>query len=355
MVRLGIVRGVSYGLFGPTHTFLPQVRALGAGLARVYVYWSQVQPRPGEWVWGVVDAVLDQCHDGDELWVTVCSSSPWATRTATDFLPPSPALDDGAYATFVDALVRRCAGRVRYWQCDNEPSNAGLLWAGSAAEYVHQLRLFAGAVRGADPGAEVVLGGLGHDVLSAPAGAPPWEFFDEVVRDGRDHFDVCDVHLYDDPYRIPDHLTAVRTLLRAHGADRPVVVGEYSGPTLFEFPGATAALEAAMAAAFTGDAPGMSTAELAAQVAAETPDRRAVRSLYARSGELPRELRMFLHDAPEDLVAVRGRAGCRQLVQRAVLAAAADVRTVVCWNLARRSAAGPTPSTSWTCCSAPAP
>jgi hypothetical protein len=30
-------------------------------------------------------------------------------------------------------------GRVDYWQCSNEPSNTGMLWAGTASDYVGQL------------------------------------------------------------------------------------------------------------------------------------------------------------------------------------------------------------------------
>jgi hypothetical protein len=158
-VRLGIVRSISYGLFGKPDQFVPQLRELGAGLVRVYFYWSQVEPEPGRYSFDAVDAFLDQLDGSEEVWVTVCSSSPWATRQATEFLPPSPAKDPEAYRRFVDRLVRHCAGRVRYWQCDNEPSNVGLLWAGTAPEYVAQLREFHQAVKAADPDAAVVLGG----------------------------------------------------------------------------------------------------------------------------------------------------------------------------------------------------
>lgn len=37
-IRLGVVRGISYGLFGPPGEFGPQARALGAGLVRAYLF-----------------------------------------------------------------------------------------------------------------------------------------------------------------------------------------------------------------------------------------------------------------------------------------------------------------------------
>src|SRR5262245_19894002 len=106
-VRLGVVRGISYGLFGRPDEFVPQARSLGAGLVRAYVFWSQVDPAPGEYDWEAVDALLGQFEGVEdvELWVTVCSSSPWATRQPTDFLPPSPAKDQRAYGAFVERLV----------------------------------------------------------------------------------------------------------------------------------------------------------------------------------------------------------------------------------------------------------
>jgi hypothetical protein len=51
-----------------------------------------------------------------------------------------PAKDLDAYERFVRQLVQNCAGRVHYWQCDNEPSDVGLTWAGTADSYLAELR-----------------------------------------------------------------------------------------------------------------------------------------------------------------------------------------------------------------------
>jgi hypothetical protein len=123
--RLGIVRSISYGLFGKPDQFVPQLRELGATLVRVYFFWSQVEPEPGRFSFDAVDAFLEQLDGSEEVWVTVCSSSRWATEQATDFLPPSPAKDPDAYHRFVRRLVDHCGGRVHYWQCDNEPPTSG--------------------------------------------------------------------------------------------------------------------------------------------------------------------------------------------------------------------------------------
>ncbi len=334
-ICLGIARGISYGMFGAPEPIVAPIRELGARLARVYVYWSQVEPRPGRFDWSIADALLGQLSGEEEVWVTVCASSPWGTRTATDFLPPSPATDAEAYHRFVRALVAHCRGRVRYWQCDNEPSNVGLLWAGTAAEYAAQLGTFHRAVREADPRAAVVLGGCGYDALSSPPDGPSRAFFDEVLSSAGGCFDLFDIHLYDSPELIAGHIAMVRAMMRAHGCERPVVVGEYNGPTLFELPELDEVLQDTMAAAFAeaGEA-GFSTIELAASAVAETPERRAMKLLYERMDALPPGLQMFMAGCPPELDALRDRINCRQIVSRNLFALAQGVSRTVCWDLA---------------------
>ena len=89
-IRVGVVRGISYGLFGEPEEFVPQARALGAGLIRAYLYWGQLEPEPGSYRWDAVDALLGQLTGDEEVWITLCSASPWGTRVPTDFQPPSP-------------------------------------------------------------------------------------------------------------------------------------------------------------------------------------------------------------------------------------------------------------------------
>ena len=129
-IRLGVVRGISYGLFGPPGEFVPQARALGAGLIRAYLFWSQIEPEPGQFRWDTVDALLGQLGGDEELWITLCSSSPWGTRQPTDFLPPSPARDQRAYAGFVRQLVRHCADRAGADRAGADRPGAGWVEAG---------------------------------------------------------------------------------------------------------------------------------------------------------------------------------------------------------------------------------
>lgn len=330
-IKLGIVRGISYGVFGAPGEFMPELRSLGAGVARVYLTWSQVEPEPGRYDWTAVDALLAQIRPDDEIWITVVSASRWATVAVSDFLPASPAIEMTAYSLFVASLVAHCAGKVTYWQCNNEPSNRGL-WNGDAEAYAVHANAFAAAVRSADPKATIVLGGCGFDVLSAAADSEPRSFFHTVLERAVDAFDLFAVHLYDDPARIPGHIEDVRRMMRAHGGEKPVVVGEYGGPTLLGFPELEPVMQQVMMEAFGGGGPSMDSAELAAQ--AETPDRKAMRALYARMASLPPELQMFMQGCPPELAAKRDRIACREIVTRNLLALSTGVTRTMCWNLA---------------------
>jgi Beta-galactosidase len=180
-IRLGIVGGISYGLFGKPDTFMPQLRELGATL-RIYISWSQVEPEPGNYTFEMVDAFLDKLDGSEEVWVTLCSSSMWATQQATNFIAPSPAKDRDAYYEFVYRLARHCDGRVRFWQCDNEPNNVGLTWLGTAQGYVAQLKVMHRAVNDADPAAAAVLGGATYGLPASAPDSPERQFYDVLLR-----------------------------------------------------------------------------------------------------------------------------------------------------------------------------
>lgn len=333
-IRLGIVRGISYGLFGKPDAFVAQARDLGAGLVRVYFYWSQIEPEPGRFVWDAVDAFLEQLDGSEEVWITVCSSSPWATRQATQFLPPSPARDQDAYYQFVHQLVTHCGGRVHYWQCENEPSNTPLLWAGTAAEYVDHLHVLYRAVKDADPHAAVVLGGAPYGLPASDEQSEERRFFQHLLREGRDFFDLFDIHLYGDVTRIPADIEAVRQMMRALGYEKPVVAGECNGPGPYLYPDAMAALQEVMAAVFADPSAASSSERVKALATQQNPERTAMAALYDRMLSLPPSLQMFMDGCPPELEDKRHRINCRELVIRNLLALGAGVRRIACWNLA---------------------
>jgi hypothetical protein len=91
-------------------------------------------------------------------------------------------------------------------------------------------------------------------------------------------------------------------------------------------------MQQVMMEAFSGGGPSLDSAELATQ--AETPDRKAMRALYAKMTSLPPELQMFMQDCPPELAAKRDRIASREMVTRNLLAMGEGVTRTMYWNLA---------------------
>jgi len=315
---LGICWGMVYGRpFSTAEVFLPQVRKLNAGFTRVILFWSQLEPAKGEYHWEVLDSYLDQLQSPDEGMLTIYSASPWATRNSTWVFPPSPARDPEDYSRFIRALVLHAKGRVRYFQNDSEPNNP-MFWSGSKEEFVGQLRLFAKAVRGADANAKVVLGG--SDGLFDPTGTHPLpgqqqvlDYFDYVLAEAAEDFDVFDLHLYADPYTIPARVEFMRNRMAARGYAKPIIAAEYNGPSFFEFPVNRKYFRL--------------MAEMGVKESAD------VRELYAAPQALAPETQMFLQGAPAALEERLQRLQARDLVIRNILAFSAGVQKMAFWDI----------------------
>lgn len=340
-IRLGVVRGLQYGLVAKPDTFAPQARDLGAGLLRMFFYWSQLEPEPGRYDWTSVDAVLDQVDDDTELWFTLSSASMWGSTRSTDFLPGSPPTDPAAYEAMLRALVTHCAGRVRYWQCENEPT-IPLFWGGTATEYLDLLTLFHRAIKGADPGADVVLGGCPPGVFPAPE-TPDGErdFVVRLIAEGA--YDVFDIHLYGDPYRIPAIIDDIRAVMRAHGPEKPILVGEYNGPLLLEYPEVMEHLADVLNSGAMTPWHTLTTEDFRKGGLSPAPAREAMKRLYARMSELPPTLQMFMTGCPPELEDRRHRINARDLVVRNLLALSCGLRRTVCWQLGPETPEPPLP------------
>jgi hypothetical protein len=332
-IRTGINRGFTYGLFGEAEQFMPQARTLGARFMRVNLFWSQIEPEPGIFVWDAVDTFLDQLQEGDEAWVTVCSSSPWATRRATRFLPSSPAEDIDRYRGFVSRLVRRGQGRVRFWQCEVEPC-IPLLWSGTASDYIAHLHAFHDAVKQAAPDALIALGGAvpGAMLADDQGGNRLWiDYFDRILRDGGKDFDLFDMHPYGDPYAIPALIEACHKQMAVHGYSKPIAASEYSGPMPTSFP---ANLEHLTDVLDTYRRQFQGLIPVAAGGARESPAQPAMANLYERMATLPPTLQMFMTGCSPDLERKRHRLNGSDMVMRTIFLLSTGVRRAAYFQLA---------------------
>jgi hypothetical protein len=151
--------------------------------------------------------------------------------------PSSPA----PYAAFLTALVKRYgphgsfwtanpsipAMPVRMWQIWNEPHFTSY-WSEQpfAPSYVRLLRAAHAAIKAADPGAEVVLGGLADF---------SWQYLAQIykISGARDLFDVVAIHPYTaEPTGVITILKKVRTVMDQHGdSQKAILATEITWPS----------------------------------------------------------------------------------------------------------------------------
>jgi hypothetical protein len=326
----GIVRGPLYGHMGVrADVFMPQVHQLGVHLVRLFLLWDQIEPQQGHFVWDAVDTLMEQLGPSDEVWITLNSSSMWATRHPTHFQPPSPALHPEDYARFVSQLVTHCQGRVRYWQCENEPTNP-LLWEGTVTDYADQLKIFSRAVKEADAEAIVILAGAVdafHPTAAAqnPDAQAEQDFFDHLLRENADDFDVFDLHLYGDLSAITANIDAVKQKMADLGYQKPIFCGEYNGPSFFNFAENLPVLQNIFAKMMSNPQ---------ADPLAQATQKDAIAELYEQMATLPPQTQMFMEGCPAELEQKRHRINCREVVTRSLLALSRGVEKMLCWNLA---------------------
>jgi hypothetical protein len=232
----------------------------GVGAMRFTVDWSAAQPYPdpaavpaqdaGRFTavedgvptdWSASDRLVAAATERRIALLPVVMRAPaWARlRPERDNSPPSDAGGE-AYARYLAALVRRYGPQgsfwaanpqlprlpVRQWQVWNEPAGSRD-WSEQPGlpRYVALLRRAHDALKAADPGAQVVLGGLvGRS----------WEQLAQVYRlGGRRYFDVAAIHPFS---RYVTNVVLIvrlaRTVMRRHGDGRkPLVLSELSWPS----------------------------------------------------------------------------------------------------------------------------
>ncbi|HLJ51425.1 MAG TPA: hypothetical protein VKU01_35710 [Bryobacteraceae bacterium] len=326
----GVAWFILYGYSGvPPAIYMPQLRELGAGFTKVYLFWQQIEPEPGRFDWSALNAFVEQLATPEEGLISIFSASQWATERPSAILPPSPAKDLEEYYRFVRRTVERCRGRVRYWQNDAEPNNP-VFWSGTKEQFVAQLRVFYRAVKDGDPDAVVVVGGYdgmfvppemvllpGMRMEPFPQQEKSLAFFDYVLREGGNAFDIFDLRLYGDPYSIVARVEHMRRRMQANGYDKPIICTEYGGPNLFEF------------------RENHQYRELVEHWSPPQDPRitERIQELYANMAALPPQTQMFMLDCPAELDAKYQRIQSRSIVMRNVLALSAGVRKTLYWDL----------------------
>jgi polysaccharide biosynthesis protein PslG len=244
---LGLVAEDAFGRPGAyRRDNLARLESAGAGLVRQTLDWARIERAPGRYDLSFYDGYVSELARHHLRLLPILfdpprfrSSAPAHPRHGT--YPPR---DPADMARFAVVLVKRYGPGgsfwrehprlprlpVRSWQVWNEP-NLRVYWpAGpSAREYVALLRATARAIRGVDPGAEIVTAGLPDSRL----GVPLREYIAAMyAAGGADAFDVIALNLFGrDARGVIQRIRAVRTVAATNDDDPAVWVTELGWAT----------------------------------------------------------------------------------------------------------------------------
>lgn len=187
------------------------LQASGACWARTRIEWAAIQPEPPPalYVWGPYhdDGLAQLAATGVQIIATVDSSPYWAAEDACGPLR-GDRLDE--FAQFLSDMVYRYQQppwNIHHWELFNEPDGTWIslgeqgigCWGHDGARYAQMLQVANAAIKSADPGATVLMGGVAQDWF-VEYGGPFSRYFTDIVltNGGADYLDVTNFHYFRD-------------------------------------------------------------------------------------------------------------------------------------------------------------
>ena len=174
--------------------------ATGVRSARIMLPWAGIQPAPDAWDWGQADTIINAANARGISVVGLLNSTPgWATGGGPAIAAP-PATPE-TFATFAGTVAGHFAGRIAAYELWNE-ENAVNFWASGpdgpqADRFAGMLKAAYPAIKAADGGATVVLGGLAPTINFFSITQNPVDYLNEVYAAGAGgSFDAVGFHPY---------------------------------------------------------------------------------------------------------------------------------------------------------------
>jgi hypothetical protein len=205
---------------------------LGAQEIRLNLWWDQVEQGANNYDWGRLDMLLkyaEQYHIGVLLTVRGFQQMTGFQSDDEKYLH---------YASFVKEVFHRSAGKIHYFQFENELSDKRT-WSAPYSDYYKLLKIVRQAQQETDKNAKIVFAGIASGVTEAAIGHQTRaKLRDQASETSKalaellSYYDVVDLHLYHDASSIPLKIEWLRTLLNKDAATKEIVSTELGGPDL---------------------------------------------------------------------------------------------------------------------------
>lgn len=216
---------------------------------RIDIDWSVIESEQSNLDWTSVDTLLDEAlARGMKVLAVVAFSPPWSRPSTADPSPDAKQArpDDAAsFANFARVAAQRYTSRgIHSWEIWNEP-NTSKFWPPrpDAVEYGALFRVAVEAVRGVDPDATVLIGGLSPKFDEPQAEIAPTDYLEQLYDVGAAQLaDGIAVHPYSFPALPMDStqrmiggfkdLPALRAVMDRRGdAAKKIWITEFGAPT----------------------------------------------------------------------------------------------------------------------------
>ncbi|MBN2451271.1 MAG: hypothetical protein JXR77_12840, partial [Lentisphaeria bacterium] len=245
-----------YGICHLTEAaFLPLAQRVGFKWTRggPGVPWAGVEPTPGSFDFSAALAWREQLARHGLLKLDICSGIPrWALqelegvvvvrggRSRRSRAGLSLPRDLEAWGRYIETAARTLSGFGGAWEIWNEADIPGF-WADSDENYLRLLRAGHAAAKRGDPKAPLLMTGVTGGFFPATQTrldpqtgreVNPGRFFERVLAEAGDAFDVINFHSYGGAELLEARLQKARELAARHAlADRPIWITETGGPT----------------------------------------------------------------------------------------------------------------------------
>ncbi|MEM6313867.1 MAG: beta-galactosidase, partial [Planctomycetota bacterium] len=227
----GVANGAAIGRNAEeTVLYVELASTLGANYVRQTRKWPQIEPRPGEWNWKWMDAIVDSAEAHNiHVQTVVGKPATWAIRPENLDHPKknrtTPQID--LYTSFLHTFVDRYGDRVRYYEVINEPDIG--FYEGTVEEYLEVLRATHEVVS-QRPGLVTMTGGFTGFVH----GGRKRGFQETVLREAQDSFDLHTLHMHGVFPRFWNGLNdLVKRARDAAGVTEPMIFNETGMDTRF--------------------------------------------------------------------------------------------------------------------------
>lgn len=212
------------GVFGLKN--MKAVRDLGVTWTRSPLRWSWIEPSRGNFKWRKLEEALELPLT---YVITLRFEAAWATNCNRKDASCFPE-NEGDLRNFVSQVVKRCKGKVLYWQIENEPYASPFFnryWDDSMENLVRLTKIAAEEIRKIDPSAKIILAGIpaGRD----DRGRTIFEVDNirknilTVMEKAKDYFDIVDIHLYGQTDLIPKKIDQLKELMLQTGNSNKLI------------------------------------------------------------------------------------------------------------------------------------